>query len=136
MNLDRWVTEGVEPPASRHPRVDDGTAVPPDALAKAFARIPGAQYPAPPRPPAPARLRRRSGAARDDADPAARGPAFGSLVSAVDDDGNEVAGITLPEVRVPVAAHTGWTLRHPDIGGAEQLLVFAGAHHPLCPHAA
>ena len=55
------------------------------------------------------------------------GPAFGSLVSAVDEDGNEVAGIRLPELRVPVATHTGWNLRHPDIGGPEQMLVFAGA---------
>ena len=63
--------------------------------------------------------------------PPREGPAFGSLVSAVDEDGNEVAGITLPEVRVPVATHTGWTLRHPDIGGAEQLLVFAGGTIPF-----
>jgi hypothetical protein len=32
---------------------------------------------------------------------------------------------------VPLAAHTGWNLRHPDIGGAEQLLVFAGATIPF-----
>jgi hypothetical protein len=32
---------------------------------------------------------------------------------------------------VPIATHTGWTLRHPDIGGAEQLLVFAGATLPF-----
>ena len=37
----------------------------------------------------------------------------------------------LPELAVPLAAHTGWNLRHPDIGGAEQLLVFAGATIPL-----
>jgi hypothetical protein len=49
----------------------------------------------------------------------------------VDDDGNEVAGVVLPEILVPLATHTGWTLRHPDIGGAEQLLVFAGATIPF-----
>ena len=131
VNLDRWVTEGIEPPASRHPRVDDGTATPPDSLAKAFARIPGAHFP---------RHHARPRRLDFGADPELRvmtqippreGPAFGSLVSAVDDDGNEVAGITLPEVRVPVATHTGWTLRHPDIGGAEQLLVFAGGTIPF-----
>ncbi len=46
-------------------------------------------------------------------------------------DGNEVAGIALPEVKVPLATHTGWTLRHPEIGGSEQLLVFAGATLPF-----
>jgi Alpha/beta hydrolase domain len=32
---------------------------------------------------------------------------------------------------VPLAAHTGWNLRHPDIGGAEQLLMFAGSTIPF-----
>ena len=63
--------------------------------------------------------------------PPREGPRFGSLVSTVDDDGNEVAGICVPEVRVPLASHTGWTLRHPDTGGAGQLLVFAGATLPF-----
>jgi Alpha/beta hydrolase domain len=131
VNLDRWVTEDAEPPASRHPRLDDGTAVPPESLAKTFARIPGAHFPA-----HHARPRRLDFGA--DAQgrvmalaPPREGPPFGSLVAAVDDDGNEVAGIAVPEVRVPLAAHTGWTLRHPDIGGAEQLLVFAGSTLPF-----
>jgi hypothetical protein len=131
VNLDRWVTEGVEPPASRHPRIDDGTALPPDGLAKTFGRIPGAHFP---------RHHARPRRLDFGADPELRvmvqippreGASFGSLVSAVDDDGNEVAGITLPELRVPIATHTGWTLRHPDIGGAEQLLVFAGGTIPF-----
>ena len=131
VNLDRWVTEGVEPPPSRHPRVDDGTAVPPDALAKTFDRIPDARYP---------RHHARAGR-RDfggDAErrvltrmPPVEGAPFGTLVSAVDDDGNEVAGIPVPEIRVPLAAYTGWSLRHPDIGGDEQLLYFAGATLPF-----
>jgi hypothetical protein len=131
VNLDRWVTGGVEPPPSRHPRLDDGTAVPPEALAKTFERIPGARYPA-----HHARPRRLEFGADPERRvlsqaPPIEGPRFGSLVSAVDDDGNEVAGVALPEIRVPLAAHTGWTLRHPDIGGAEQLLVFAGATLPF-----
>jgi hypothetical protein len=59
------------------------------------------------------------------------GRAFGSLVSAVDADGNETAGIVLPELAVALATHTGWNLRHPGIGGAELLLVFAGATLPF-----
>jgi Alpha/beta hydrolase domain len=131
VNLDRWVTAGVAPPPSRHPRLDDGTAVPPDALAKVFERIPEARYP---------RHHARAGR-RDfggDAElrvltriPPGEGSPYGALVSAVDDDGNEVAGIALPEIRVPLAAYTGWNLRHPDIGGAEQLLYFAGATLPF-----
>jgi hypothetical protein len=116
------VTEGVEPPPSQHPRLADGTAVPPDRLAPAFARIPRSSYPR-----HHARPRRLDWSTL----PPRPGRAFGSLVSAVDADGNEVAGIILPEVAVPIATHTGWTLRHPDIGGAEQLLVFAGATLPF-----
>jgi Alpha/beta hydrolase domain len=131
VNLDRWVTEGVEPPPGCHPRLEDRTAVPPESLAKTFAAIPGAHFP---------RHHARPRRLDFGADPEGRvmaqappreGPAYGSLVSAVDDDGNEVAGIAVPEVRVPLAAHTGWTLRHPDIGGGEQLLVFAGATIPF-----
>jgi hypothetical protein len=39
--------------------------------------------------------------------------------------------IVAPEIAVPVAAHTGWTLRHPDVGGDKQLLVFAGGTIPF-----
>lgn len=131
VNLDRWVAEGVEPPTSRHPRVADGTAVAPETLGKVFERIPAARY-----------LRHHARPRRldfgTDADakvmhrlPPGDGPPYGTLVSAVDDDGNEVAGIRLPELVVPLAAHTGWNLRHPAIGGAEQLLVFAGATLPF-----
>ena len=63
VNLDRWVTEGVEPPASALPRLGDGSAVP--------AEVDGAGLPGPARhavsrsrPSAPApglRARRRAG---------------------------------------------------------------------------
>jgi len=122
VNLDRWVTEDVEPPPSLHPRLADGTAVPPERLAHVFAAIPRAHYL-----PHHAKPRRLDWAML----PPKPGRAFGSLVSGVDADGNEVAGIVLPELTVPVATHTGWTLRHPDIGGAEQLLVFGGATLPF-----
>ncbi len=131
VNLDRWVSEGIEPPPSSHPRLDEGTAVAPDALHKAFDRIPGARYPR-----HHARARRLDFGADPElrvmaAVPPREGPVFGALVSAVDEDGNETSGIPLPEVRVPLATHTGWNLRHPDIGGAEQLLYFAGALIPF-----
>lgn len=131
VNLDRWISEGIAPPPSAHPRIADGTAVDPDELMKIFDGIPGAHYP-----------RHHSRPRRLDFTPNARsgqpgalpprdGPAYGSRVSAVDDDGNEVAGIVLPELRVPLATHTGWNLRHADIGGEQQLLVFAGSTLPF-----
>lgn len=122
VNLDRWVVEGVEPPPSLRPRLDDGTAVAPETLRAVFDRIPGARYP-----------RHHAAPRRQDWSvlPPRPGASWGSRVSAVDADGNEVAGIVLPEICVPLATHTGWNLRHPEIGGAEQLLVFAGATIPF-----
>jgi len=122
VHLDRWVVDGVEPPPSRHPRIADGTAVPPEALASAWKRIPEARYPA-----HHAKPRRLDWTSI----PPRPGRPYGSLVSDVDTDGNEVGGIVLPELAVPLATHTGWNLRHPDVGGAEQLLVFAGATLPF-----
>src|SRR5438128_8636320 len=122
VNLDPWVTEGVGPPPSRHPRLAEGTAVAFEALHAVFDRIPGASYP-----------RHHARPCRLDFSvlPPRPGPAYGSLVSAVDADGNEVGGIALPEVAVPLGTHMGWTLRHPSIGGEAQRLVFAGATLPF-----
>jgi hypothetical protein len=61
----------------------------------------------------------------------AAGPAHTSLVSAVDGDGNEVAGVAMPDVTVPVATHTGFEPRHPDTGGAGQLLDYLGSTVPF-----
>jgi len=36
--------------------------------------------------------------------------AYTALVSQVDGDGNETAGIRLPAIAVPLATHTGWNL--------------------------
>lgn len=37
-------------------------------------------------------------------------------VPAVDDIGNEIGGIQLPDLAAPLCVHTGWNARHPDIG--------------------
>ena len=131
INLDRWVTEGIAPPPSRHPRVADGTAVPPESLAKTFDGIPRARYPR--RHARPQRLDFGADAdlRRITLAPPRVGAPYGTRVAAVDRDGNEVGGIVLPELSVPLATHTGWNLRHSDVGGVEQLLVFAGATLPF-----
>jgi hypothetical protein len=100
----------------------EGTAVDPSDLGKFFERIPGARYP----------IHHDRPQRRDFTTlPPKDGPTYGTRVSAVDEDGNERAGIAVPEVAVPLATHTGWNLRHPDIGGADQMLYFAGATLPF-----
>src|SRR5438309_10024788 len=103
----------------------------PETLAKTFDAIPGARYPRRHARP----LRQDYGAdaemRRITVAPPKSGAPYGTRVSAVDSDGNEVGGIVLPELAVPLATHTGWNLRHADIGGGDQLLVFAGATPPF-----
>jgi len=58
--------------------------------------------------------------------PVKEGAAYPCLASAVDADGNEVAGIRLPDVTVPVGTHTGWNLRHPGSGSPDQQIPMQG----------
>ena len=125
VNLDRWAKTGHEAPPSRYPRLSDGTAVTPGDASASFRAIPGVN------PPVPLRRFTRLDFGPDPGVPTNVPPVVGnpypSLVSAVDSDGNELAGIRLPFITVPVAAYTGWNVRHPDIGGAGQTMSTGGA---------
>jgi hypothetical protein len=134
INLDRWVSEGVEPPPSEFPRLADGTAVTREALLAQFDAFPDIALLDPDQLP---RLRRLDlgpdtdrGIARL---PAQTGEPYPSFASAVDADGNEIAGIRVPDVSVPVATHTGWMPRHPDTGGPGQFLDMMGTTLPFAP---
>jgi hypothetical protein len=130
LNLDRWVRGIAEPPPSQHPRIADGTAVRRESLAPRFQMIPGVDLPKA----LPERWRLDFGPEAERgvlSYPPKEGAPYPILVSAVDDDGNEIAGIRLPDVRVPLATHTGWTLRHADIGGAGHFIPLLGAAHPF-----
>ncbi len=41
----------------------------------------------------------------------ANGPIYPSFIPKTDSDGNDIAGVRLPDVTVPVATYTGWALR-------------------------
>ncbi len=41
----------------------------------------------------------------------ANGPVYPSFVPKTDSDGNDIAGVRLPDVSVPLATYTGWALR-------------------------
>jgi len=132
-NLLAWIAAGTEPPPSAVPRSDTQTALPREEVLRAISRIPQV-----------ARPEDRGlwtlhlmdlgrGEARGVGDYPARpvGEAYPCSVSAVDNDGNEVAGIRLPEVAVPLATHTGWNPRHPDNGAPEQILDYMGSTVPF-----
>jgi hypothetical protein len=58
--------------------------------------------------------------------PAIEGEPYLALVSAVDADGNEIAGIRLPDLTVPLATHTGWNLRHVQVGNPDLVIGITG----------
>ena len=126
VNLDRWASDGVPAPASRHPSLDDGTGVPSDSLASVFANLPGVCFP----PKVTRALRLDYGPetahGRTVRLPASEGEAYPALVSDVDADGNERAGIRLPDITVPLATHTGWNLRHEAVGNPELVIGITG----------
>jgi hypothetical protein len=68
--------------------------------------------------------------------PAVTGEPYPTFVPAVDSDGNEVAGVRLPDIAVPVATSTGWNTRHATTGGPEQLIPMAGSTLPFASSAA
>lgn len=98
--LDEWASDGKAPPASRTPRLKDGTLVTPEQLK--FPAIPGVQV---------ARRMNPVGVLKDWVKPELdQSQPYRPLVTQVDADGNEIAGILLPDIAVPLATYTGWNL--------------------------
>jgi hypothetical protein len=133
VHLDRWVSHATPPPPSRYPRLADGTAVPAESLAAVFQALPRGAFPS--IIPQPYRL--DFGPTWDQGIASSLPPRLGepytTFVSAVDKDGNEVAGIRLPDLTVPLATYTGWNPRHPSQGAPEQSLRMHGATIPFAP---
>jgi hypothetical protein len=132
VQLDRWVTTGAEPPTSRYPKIADGTLVGLDRFLETFPKIPGAgiaesMY-------VPVRLdfgpRWKDQRIADIVPPRAGAP-YRVLVPAVDADGNEIAGIRLPDIAVPLATYTGWNLRSEKAGAAGALARLTGSYLPF-----
>ncbi len=97
--LDEWVTNGREPPPSRLPRIADGTLVRAEAVS--WPRL---------APLVPPRAPNDVVALGDWTDPQTPARAWQALVPQVDADGNEIAGIRLPDIAVPRGTFTGWNL--------------------------
>ena len=130
VNLDKWVSDGVEPPPSAFPRLADGTAVEPETLAGFFRTLPGVRFPD--RVSRPSRFDFGTGIDRGIAQyPPRVGQPYRSYVSAVDVDGNEVAGIRAPELLAPLATFTGWNTRHDAQGAPGDLMSMMGSTLPF-----
>ena len=140
-DLNQWVKNGKEPPVSTYPRIAGSTLV---LLEKyKFPKIPGVHTPhevslayhlnfearvfnvdlSKPGQVAPER--------KIMLEPPQIGNAFTVLVPQSDADGNDLGGVRLPELQVPLATYTGWNLRDPSIGAPEQRVSFLGSWIPL-----
>ena len=134
-DMDQWVKDGKEPPPSTYPKIAEKTLVP---LGKwSFPKIPGVNKP-----------HEVSLAYHIDreisfmsatthkeemiiVEPPRMGNAFAVLVPQSDADGNDLGGVRLPELQVPLATYTGWNLRDPSIGAPEQRVSFLGSWIPF-----
>jgi hypothetical protein len=126
--LDEWVANGAEPPASRYPRLDNGTLTMPEAAG--WPAIPGFAIPKAPM----TTYRLNFGPEwpkRVTIEPPKLGAPFVSRVPAVDEAGNDRGGIRLPQIAVPLATHTGWNYRRPSIGAPDRLASEIGSYLPL-----
>ena len=121
--LDQWATQGILPPDSRVPRSGDGTLAPPSPQAETeFPAIPGVRHPE--------RVNELSEMDYSKQPPApVPGKAYRVLVPKVDADGNEMAGIRLPDISVPLGTHTGWNLR--GAGFSPGVLMLVGSYFPF-----
>ena len=128
-SLDRWIADDVEPPPSRYPTLADGTLT---AIDKSgWPAIPG--YVRPQSPMTTYRLDFGPEWSKGivTKEPPGIGKAFVGRVPAVDEAGNDRAGIRLPEITVPLATHTGWNYRQATIGAPDRLASEIGSYLPL-----
>ncbi|HTC88676.1 MAG TPA: alpha/beta hydrolase domain-containing protein [Bryobacteraceae bacterium] len=118
--MQAWLKDGKQPPASVYPRIakDELASV----GAYAFPKIPGVSTP---------RTNRRAFRLDFSVEPPKLGAPFPTLVPQVNSDGNEISGIHMPEIQVPLASYTGWNLRSSKIGAPDQLYTQAGSWIPF-----
>jgi Alpha/beta hydrolase domain len=122
VQLQQWALDGVQPTPSMVPRAADGTAVTRETVLESF--------PASTRPD-PAVLPYTPEIDPDVVEwPLPLGEPRVALVSAVDERGNEIAGIRVPAVETGVAAYAGWNPRRHIDGLPDVLYDLLGGRLP------
>ena len=130
--LDAWASEGTPPPESRIPRQSDGTAVTYAQWRAQFPEIPGVRATT-----GPAALSRldfgpeaENGILTNQPPAVLDVHAYTILVPAVDEDGNDIAGIRVPMVQAPLGTYTGWNTRGQGYGTGANY-EFSGSYIPF-----
>ena len=130
--MDDWATHGTPPPPSAVPTRAEESAVPADAAAARFPAIAGVTPPAEPN-----RLFVQDhgpdmgrGVQSKEPPEEDRAREYAVLVSQVDADGNEVAGVRLPGLEAPLATYTGWNAWPDDFADGAMFSII-GSCFPL-----
>lgn len=130
LRLQAWVASDVAPPASVYPTIAAGSLVPLEKYK--FPALPEVRVPREIH--VPHRLdfgRQYRSAGVVDTEPPRVGAPFATLVPQADRDGNDLGAVRMPEIACPLAAFTGWNLRHPSIGNETLLLGNTGSYLPF-----
>ena len=120
--MHRWVAEGIAPPPSVHPKLSDGTLTPVTEVR--FPKIPGMAAP---------NAVKAGGRVRNPRwpDGAGEGSELPLLVPQVDPDGNDLGGIRMPDIAVPLGTGTGWAFRPAEFGSPHEFYLLRGAWVPF-----
>jgi hypothetical protein len=138
-----WVAEDEEPPASRYPKISDGTLVPSHSGSAinraAWNQLDGINHPSAMYQPSYADYGDRWNEQRIiDRHPQTSSDIYNALVPAVNQDNNDSSASTLlpPLTAVPLATFVPWNLRAPATGAEKSLARLSGAYIPLPSSAA
>jgi len=132
LDLDAWAGQGVEPPPSQYPSVAKGELVPLSRVHfPAVPSFPFATY-------MPQVWRLDFGAQYATTrvvttEPPTIGAPYQILVPQVNADGNDVGGIRLPELAVPLGTYTGWNITVPQLTDMRYLSGLVGGFEPFAP---
>jgi hypothetical protein len=120
--MHRWVSEGITPPPSVHPKLSDATLTPINNVR--WPQVPGLAAP---------NAVKAGGRVRNPQLPngAGEGTELPLLVPQCDADGNDLGGIRVPDVAVPLGTGTGWVFRPAAFGSPHEFYLLRGAWVPF-----
>ena len=129
--LDRWIQDDTPPPASRYPKISDGTLTDWREQPSGWNALPGVRYPEAIQQPSFLYFGPHFASGLITVHPPRKAGDYRVLAPAYQPDNNEKGMILLPSISVPVATFTGWNLRHRKIGSENTLLNLKGSYIPL-----
>jgi hypothetical protein len=130
LELDAWVRNGIEPPASLYPSISKGELVALEDVR--FPRAPS--FPFVSYMPQVWRMDyggRYAATKVITKEPPQLGGPYRVLVPQVNADGNDMSGIRLPEVAVPLGTYTGWNVTVPQLNDLGFLGGLIGGFEPF-----